>query len=110
MTVKGSNTKEIWDDAPVNTPPAMNISFMIFNLLSCLLLKEDLGEDILKLKTEDIVARTRLLENETKILKSEIMRISHEHQSQKEKIKENKEKIKLNKTLPYLVSNVIEVN
>jgi len=85
MTVK-ENTKEIWDDAP-----------------------EDLGEDILKLKTEDIVARTRLLENETKILKSEIMRISHEHQSQKEKIKENKEKIKLNKTLPYLVSNVIEI-
>ncbi len=68
-----------------------------------------MGEDILKLKTEDIVARSRLLENETKILKSEIMRISHEHQSQKEKIKENKEKIKLNKTLPYLVSNVVEV-
>ena len=55
------------------------------------------------------MSRTRLLENEVKILKSEIMRISHEHQSQKEKIKENKEKIKLNKTLPYLVSNVIEV-
>ncbi len=68
-----------------------------------------MGEDILKLQTDDIIARTRLLENETKILKSEIMRISHEHQSQKEKIKENKEKIKLNKTLPYLVSNVIEV-
>jgi len=80
------NTKEIWDDAP-----------------------EDLGEDILKLPNEDIVSRTRLLENEIKILKSEIMRISHEHQSQKEKIKENKEKIKLNKTLPYLVSNVIEI-
>jgi len=63
------NTKEIWDDAP-----------------------EDLGEDILKLPNEDIVSRTRLLENEIKILKSEIMRISHEHQSQKEKIKENKEK------------------
>lgn len=63
----------------------------------------------MKLQTEDIVSRSRLLENETKILKSEIMRISHEHQSQKEKIKENKEKIKLNKTLPYLVSNVIEV-
>lgn len=72
--------------------------------------KEDLGEDILKLPNEDIVSRTRLLENEIKILKSEIMRISHEHQSQKEKIKENKEKIKLNKTLPYLVSNVIEVS
>lgn len=80
------NTKEIWDDAP-----------------------EEINEDILKLPTEDVVSRTRLLENEIKILKSEIMRISHEHQSQKEKIKENKEKIKLNKTLPYLVSNVIEI-
>ena len=73
------------------------------------LLKEDLGEDILKLPNEDIVSRTRALENEIKILKSEIMRVSHEHQSQKGKIKENKEKIKLHKTLPYLVSNVIEV-
>lgn len=43
-------------------------------------------------------------------MKSEIMRISHELQAQKEKIKENSEKIKVNKTLPYLVSNVIEVN
>lgn len=82
---KGTS-KEIWDDAP-----------------------EEINADILKLSNEDIGSRTRLLENETKILKSEIMRISHEHQSQKEKIKENKEKIKLNKTLPYLVSNVIEI-
>lgn len=37
------------------------------------------------------------------------MRISHELQAQSEKIKENTEKIKVNKTLPYLVSNVIEV-
>ena len=37
------------------------------------------------------------------------MRIQHELQAQKEKIKENEEKIKVNKTLPYLVSNVIEV-
>jgi 26S proteasome regulatory subunit T5 len=71
--------------------------------------KEEINQDILKLPTDDVVSRTRLMENEIKILKSEIMRISHEHQSQKEKIKENKEKIKLNKTLPYLVSNVIEV-
>ena len=42
-------------------------------------------------------------------MKSEVMRISHELQAQKEKIKENAEKIKVNKTLPYLVSNVIEV-
>lgn len=43
-------------------------------------------------------------------MKSEVMRISHELQAQKEKIKENNEKIKVNKTLPYLVSNVIEVS
>merc|ERR1711962_1269128 len=42
-------------------------------------------------------------------MKSETMRISHELQSMKEKIKENSEKIKVNKTLPYLVSNVIEL-
>lgn len=42
-------------------------------------------------------------------MKSEVMRITHELQTQNEKIKENTEKIKVNKTLPYLVSNVIEV-
>lgn len=42
-------------------------------------------------------------------MKSEIMRISNELQAQKDKIKENTEKIKVNKTLPYLVSNVVEV-
>lgn len=42
-------------------------------------------------------------------MRSETMRISHELQTMKEKIKENAEKIKVNKTLPYLVSNVIEV-
>lgn len=42
-------------------------------------------------------------------MRSEMVRISHELQAQKDKIKENTEKIKVNKTLPYLVSNVIEV-
>ena len=42
-------------------------------------------------------------------MKSEVMRISHELQAQNDKIKENTEKIKVNKTLPYLVSNVIEL-
>jgi 26S proteasome regulatory subunit T5 len=42
-------------------------------------------------------------------MRSEIMRISHELQSQKDKIRENVEKIRVNKTLPYLVSNVIEL-
>ena len=60
-------------------------------------------------------------------MRSEVMRIQHELQNQKDKIKENTEKIKVrfiespleavndmkfcqvNKTLPYLVSNVIEL-
>jgi len=45
-----------------------------------------------------------------KIMKNDIVRISHETQSTRDRIKDNKEKIKVNKTLPYLVSNVIEVN
>lgn len=43
-------------------------------------------------------------------MRTDDQRIKHELQAQKEKIKENTEKIKVNKTLPYLVSNVIEVS
>jgi len=71
--------------------------------------EEDLGADVLKMSTEEIISRIRLLDNEVKIMKSEIMRVSHEQQAMKDKIKENTEKIKVNKTLPYLVSNVIEL-
>lgn len=68
-----------------------------------------MGENVLRMNTDEIVGLTRLLDNEIRIMKSEVMRISHELQTQKDKIRENTEKIKLNKTLPYLVSNVIEV-
>nr|CAB3265230.1 26S protease regulatory subunit 6A-B [Phallusia mammillata] len=71
--------------------------------------EEELGEEILKMSTNEIASRTKLLVNEIKIMKSETLRINHELQSMKEKIKENAEKIKVNKTLPYLVSNVIEL-
>jgi len=70
---------------------------------------EEMDEEILRMQTDEIVSRARLLDNEIKIMKSEIMRINHEQQAMKEKIKENAEKIKVNKTLPYLVSNVIEL-
>merc|ERR1712071_418012 len=66
---------------------------------------ESLGKEVLRMSTEEVISRTRLLDNEVKIMKSEVMRISHELQAQKE----NTEKIKVNKTLPYLVSNVIEL-
>ena len=43
------------------------------------------------------------------LLIKSIIFVGHEQQAMKEKIKENAEKIKVNKTLPYLVSNVIEI-
>ena len=61
------------------------------------------------MSSDDILSRTRLLENDVRIMRLEINRITHEIQNQKEQIKENTQKIKVNKTLPYLVSNVIEV-
>ncbi|XP_001948697.1 26S proteasome regulatory subunit 6A-B [Acyrthosiphon pisum] len=66
-------------------------------------------DEILLMSNEEISSRTRLLDNDIKVMKSDVMRISHELQSQADKIKENTEKIKVNKTLPYLVSNVIEL-
>ncbi|KAK3089118.1 hypothetical protein FSP39_001006 [Pinctada imbricata] len=72
-------------------------------------LEESLGEEVLKLNTDEIVTRTKLLENEIKIMKSEILRINHDLTATKEKIKENTEKIKVNKTLPYLVSNLLDM-
>ena len=86
---------------------------------------------------EDIVRKTRLLDNEIRVLKDESTRLSLEVSGLKEKVrparlrsslsmlrrrpgkarawpglwqvKENKEKIKLNNQLPYLVGNVVEV-
>ena len=73
--------------------------------------EEDDGimSEVKKMSTDEITARARLLDNEIRIMRSDMMRIQHEMQGQKDKIKENTEKIKVNKTLPYLVSNVIEI-
>jgi len=72
-------------------------------------LDEALEQEIQRMTTDDLITRTRLLDNECKIMRSETVRIKHEVQTMKEKIKENKDKVKVNKTLPYLVSNVIEL-
>ena len=71
--------------------------------------EENLSDEILNMSTADIQARTRLLDNEIRIMRSELGRLQHELQAQNETIKENEKKIKQNKTLPYLVSNIIEV-
>jgi len=68
-----------------------------------------LSDEVMQMSTEDLVARTRLIDNECKMMRSEHVRITHEITTMKEKIKENKDKVKVNKTLPYLVANVIEL-
>jgi len=69
----------------------------------------EISDEILRMSTEEIEQRRRLLENECKALKHEETRLRHEQEGTKERIKENNEKIKLNKQLPYLVGNVVEI-
>ncbi|CAL5219118.1 g892 [Coccomyxa viridis] len=68
-----------------------------------------LPEELKTMTAEDILRRTRLLDNDIRVLKDDSTRLSLEHSGLKEKIKDNKEKIKLNNQLPYLVGNVVEV-
>ena len=72
-------------------------------------MEDIVGAEIMKSSTDDIVNRTRLLENEIKLFKSELARLKHEETVMLERIKDNKEKIKNNKQLPYLVANVVEI-
>ena len=60
--------------------------------------EEDLIDlEILNSSTRDIVARRRLIENDTRIMKSEFNRLNHEKQTMNEKIKDNIEKIDNNR-------------
>lgn len=88
-----AETKEIWDKAEKADMEEL----------------EELGQEILKSSTDDIVNRTRLLENDIKVMKSEMLRLTHEQGSMKEQIKDNAEKVKMNKQLPYLVGNIVEI-
>ncbi|VDO46216.1 hypothetical protein V3C99_003264 [Haemonchus contortus] len=71
--------------------------------------EEALDEEILRMAPEDLKSRTHLLDNEIRIMRSEVQRINHSVSMLKERIKDNNERIKVNKTLPYLVSNVVEL-
>jgi|UniRef100_A0AC35EZ21 26S proteasome regulatory subunit T5 len=71
--------------------------------------EEPLDDEILRMPADDIKSRTQLMDNEIRIMRSDVQRINHSVQALKEKIKENNERIKVNKTLPYLVSNVVEL-
>ncbi|GAA5916632.1 hypothetical protein JCM8208_005002 [Rhodotorula glutinis] len=71
--------------------------------------EEPLPDEILNASAEDIVARTRLIDNDLKVMRSETMRLNHERSKMREQIKDNTDKIKNNKMLPYLVGNVVEI-
>ena len=59
--------------------------------------EEVLDDEILGLNTRDIVARRRLLENDTRIMRSEFQRLTHEKAAMHEKIKDNLDKIENNR-------------
>ncbi|KAG8463654.1 hypothetical protein KFE25_003927 [Diacronema lutheri] len=70
---------------------------------------DNLGDEVAAMTTDELVARTRLLDNEIKVMRNESTRLGHDHAAHKERIKENNEKIKLNRQLPYLVANIVEI-
>lgn len=53
--------------------------------------------EILNSSTRDIVARRRLLENDTRIMKSEFQRLTHEKTTMNDRIKDNVDKIDNNR-------------
>ncbi|BGP36102.1 26S proteasome regulatory subunit 6A [Rhodotorula toruloides] len=72
--------------------------------------EDPLPDEILNASADDIMARTRLIDNDLKVMRSETMRLNHERNKMKEQIKDNTDKIKNNKMLPYLVGNVVEAS
>lgn len=65
--------------------------------------EEDMVDaEILNSSTRDIIARRRLLENDTRIMKSEFQRLMHEKQAMLEKIKDNQDKIENNRYVSHL--------
>ncbi|KAF9562606.1 26S proteasome subunit P45 [Agrocybe pediades] len=70
---------------------------------------KDIPQEIMELGTDEILTRTRLIDNDLKVMRSETLRLQHEQSMMKEKIRDNAEKIKQNKVLPYLVGNVVEI-
>eukprot|EP00009_Paramoeba_aestuarina_P017747 CAMPEP_0201539650 /NCGR_PEP_ID=MMETSP0161_2-20130828/70515_1 /ASSEMBLY_ACC=CAM_ASM_000251 /TAXON_ID=180227 /ORGANISM="Neoparamoeba aestuarina, Strain SoJaBio B1-5/56/2" /LENGTH=436 /DNA_ID=CAMNT_0047947061 /DNA_START=733 /DNA_END=2043 /DNA_ORIENTATION=- len=69
----------------------------------------DLPEDVKNSSAQEILAKAKMLENDTKRLNNETKSVQHKQKAQQKKIHENVEKIKLNKQLPYLVGNVVEI-
>ena len=59
--------------------------------------ENQIDDEILNSNTREILARKRLLENDTRIMRSEYQRLTHEKATMNEKIKDNHEKIQNNR-------------
>jgi 26S proteasome regulatory subunit T5 len=70
---------------------------------------DGIADTIATMTNEELRQTTSMLDNQLRIVQSDMNVIRQGAQEKKERIKENLEKIKLNKTLPYLVSNIVEV-
>jgi len=66
-------------------------------------------EELMEMSIEELVARTRALDNSLRERKSEIDRINREITTIRGRVKENEDKVNLGKQLPFLVSTVVEL-
>jgi len=66
-------------------------------------------EELMEMSTEELVARTRQIDNSLRERKSEMDRLSREIQVLHGRVKENEDKVIQGKQLPYLVSTVVEL-
>ena len=70
---------------------------------------DSMVSDIENKSTAEIRQQRISIENEVRVIKSNINQLDYTNKKKQETVDDNKTKIKLNKTLPYLVSNVVEV-
>ncbi|TRY61146.1 hypothetical protein TCAL_17236 [Tigriopus californicus] len=60
----------------------------------------DLSDEVLRMSTDEIVSRARLLDNEIKIMRSEYIRISNELAASKERSRENRRRSRSTRPCP----------
>ncbi|CAH8291352.1 unnamed protein product, partial [Schistosoma turkestanicum] len=70
---------------------------------------EAMVEEVMRMSTEELTSRARLLDSEIRFMQSELKHVNHEINTKQTKVKDSKSKIKLNKALPYLVATVVEL-
>ncbi|CAH8599192.1 unnamed protein product [Schistosoma haematobium] len=70
---------------------------------------EAMVDEVMRMSTEELTSRARLLDSEIRFMQSELKHVNHEINTKQTKVKDSKSKIKMNKALPYLVATVVEL-